>query len=129
MAMLDHLILKVNDLQASLAFYTDVLGFTAEGTDGPFVGLRVGPHFQIQMAPWGTPGSEHYAFAGSGAEFDRIFDRIKVAGIDYGRPFASLGPNRGPGSEAGPRGFAPTFISSIPTSIYSRSDRMTTRPI
>ena len=108
MATLDHFILKVNDLEASLAFYTGVLGFAAEGTDGPFTVLRVGPDFQIQMAQWGTPGSEHYAFAVSGAEFDRIFSRIKSAGIDYGPTFDSVGSNKGPGSESGAQGFAPT---------------------
>jgi catechol 2,3-dioxygenase-like lactoylglutathione lyase family enzyme len=55
------MILKVNDLEASIAFYTGVLGFIAEGTDGPFTVLRVGPDFLIQMAPWGTPGFQHYA--------------------------------------------------------------------
>jgi catechol 2,3-dioxygenase-like lactoylglutathione lyase family enzyme len=48
MATLDHIILKVNDLKASIEFYTDVLGFAAEGTDGPFAVLRAGPDFVIQ---------------------------------------------------------------------------------
>ncbi|WP_395703586.1 hypothetical protein [Aquabacterium sp.] len=43
MPSLDHLILKVNDLAASVAFYIEVPGFGAEGTDGPFTVLRVGP--------------------------------------------------------------------------------------
>lgn len=59
MATLDHFILKVNDLEASVAFYAGVLGFASEGTDGPFTVLRVNPEFQIQLAPWGTgPGQE-----------------------------------------------------------------------
>jgi catechol 2,3-dioxygenase-like lactoylglutathione lyase family enzyme len=36
MAKLDHLILKVNDLHDSIAFYWDVTGFALEGTAGPF---------------------------------------------------------------------------------------------
>jgi catechol 2,3-dioxygenase-like lactoylglutathione lyase family enzyme len=71
MATLDRIIMKVNDLDASVAFYTGVLGFTAEGTDGPFTVLRVGPDFLIQLAPWGTPGFEHYAFAVSRAARQR----------------------------------------------------------
>jgi len=63
MASLDHIILKVNDLNTSVAFYTKVPGFTLEGTDGPFTIVRAGPKFQLQFAPWGTPGLEHYAFA------------------------------------------------------------------
>ena len=72
MALIDHIIVKVDDLQASVAFYTDVLGIPNEGTDGPFTVIRVGPNCQLQLAPWGTAGFEHYAFAVSRAEFDQI---------------------------------------------------------
>jgi len=68
MATLDHLILKVNDLDASLRFYTEVLGFSDAGRDGPFTIVKVGPDCQLQLAPWGTPGMEHYAFAVTPAE-------------------------------------------------------------
>ncbi len=87
MATLDHLILKVNDLDASVAFYTGVLGFASMGRDGPFAIVRAGADFQIQMAPWGTRGMEHYAFAVSKAEFEEIFRRIKAANIAYGPTF------------------------------------------
>ena len=47
MAILDHMILKVNDLEASVAFYTGVLGFSAAGIAyGPTfdsVGTNTGP--------------------------------------------------------------------------------------
>jgi catechol 2,3-dioxygenase-like lactoylglutathione lyase family enzyme len=109
MPKLDHFIMKVNDIASSVSFYTDVLGFAPEGTDGPFTVIRVGPDCQIQLAPWGTPGHEHYAFAVSRAEFDRIFDRIKAAGIAHGPSFNSVGTNEGPGEESGARGRAPTL--------------------
>jgi catechol 2,3-dioxygenase-like lactoylglutathione lyase family enzyme len=114
MATLDHIILKVNDLETSVAFYTGVLGFSAEGMDGPFAVLRVGPDFQIQVAPWGTPGFEHYAFAVSKAEFEGIFRRIKAAQIAYGPTFDSVGTNTGPGEESGARGPAPTLYFNDP---------------
>jgi catechol 2,3-dioxygenase-like lactoylglutathione lyase family enzyme len=114
MATLDHIIMKVNDLEASVAFYTGVLGFTAEGTDGPFAVLRAGPDFQIQMAPWGTLGFDHYAFAVSKVDFDGIFKRIKAAGIAYGPTFDSVGANTGPGEESGARGHAPTVYFNDP---------------
>ena len=114
MAALDHLILKVNDLASSLQFYCDVLGFTDEGSDGPFTIVRVGPDCQLQLAPWGTPGFEHYAFAVSRAEFDAIFARIKAAGIGYGPTFDSVGSNTGPGEESGARGAAPTVYFNDP---------------
>jgi catechol 2,3-dioxygenase-like lactoylglutathione lyase family enzyme len=114
MAKLDPLILKVNDLQESIQFYTGILGFSVEGIDGPFTVLRVGPDFQIQMAAWGTPGFEHYAFAVSKADFERIFMRISAAGIPHGPTFDSVGANTGPGQEAGARGLAPTLYFSDP---------------
>ncbi len=114
MATLDHIILKVNDLEASVAFYAGVLGFEVEGTDGPFTNLRVDPHFLIQLAPWGTPGLEHYAFSVSAAEFDRIFARLREAGIAYGPTFHAVGTNTGPGEESGARGLAPTLYFNDP---------------
>ncbi|MDB5977311.1 MAG: hypothetical protein JWR07_4071 [Nevskia sp.] len=109
MATLDHLILKVDDLDASVEFYTRILGFVLEGRDGPFTVIRVNPDFQLQLAPYGTAGSEHYAFAVSGDEFDVIFGRLKAAGIAYGPSFNSVGTNTGPGEESGAHGSAPTL--------------------
>lgn len=114
MATLDHLILKVNDLAESVRFYTDILGFALEGTEGPFTVLRVGPDCQLQLAAFGTPGFEHYAFAVSGAEYRAIFGRIRAAGIDYGPRFDAVGTNTGEGRESGARGAAPTLYFNDP---------------
>ena len=114
MPTLDHIILKVNDLKDSVAFYSGILGFTVEGTDGPFTVLRSGPDFLIQLAPWGTPGLEHYAFAVSKADFQGMFKRIKAADIAYGPTFDSVGTNTGPGEELGARGLAPTLYFNDP---------------
>lgn len=114
MATLDHIIIKVNDLDASIAFYTGMLGFSAEGMDGPFALIRAGPDFQIQLAPWGTEGLEHYAFAVSKLEFEAILSRIKAANTAYGPTFDSVGVNSGPGEEAGARGLAPTLYFNDP---------------
>ncbi len=114
MANLDHIILKVNDLEASLEFYTQVMGFSNEGLDGPFTVIRTGQDFQMQLAPWGTPGFEHYAFSVTAAEFDAIFDRVKEAEIDYGPTFDSVGSNSGPGRETGAMGAAPTLYFNDP---------------
>ncbi|HTC15215.1 MAG TPA: VOC family protein [Steroidobacteraceae bacterium] len=114
MATLDHMIIKVNDLEGSVACYTKVLGFSAEGMDGPFAVVRAGPDFQIQLAAWGPQGSEHYAFAVSKLEFEAIASRIKAASIAYGPTFDSVGVNTGPGEESGARGFAPTLYFNDP---------------
>src|SRR5206468_11465410 len=76
-ARLDHLILMVNDQQQSVEFYTRVLGFTHEGQRPPFEVIRVTPDLVIQLAPWGTKGGEHLAFAMSPDEFAATFRRVR----------------------------------------------------
>ena len=109
MTSIDHIILNVNNLDESVAFYTDVMGFANEGTDGPFTVIRVSANFTMQLAPWGTKGNEHYAFALSREDFDACFERIKNANVPYGDSFHNVGTNTGPGSESGARGLAPTL--------------------
>lgn len=46
---LDHIILPVNDLAASVSFYSEILGFTDEGQQPPFSVVRVGPGFTLQL--------------------------------------------------------------------------------
>ena len=115
MASLDHLILKVNNLVESIAFYTEVLGFAHEGMDGPFTILRVGPDCQLQLIEAPTPGLEHYAFALTQAEFDAVFARLRAKGIGYGGSFDAVGTNTGPGEETGARGAAPTIYFNDPS--------------
>jgi catechol 2,3-dioxygenase-like lactoylglutathione lyase family enzyme len=105
----DHMILKVNDARASIDFYVQVLGFTYDGEDGPFSVVRVNEEFTMQLAPSGTPGGEHLAFAMSRAEFDDVFRRLRERGIAYGDSFASVGSQRGPGDETGARGIGKTL--------------------
>jgi catechol 2,3-dioxygenase-like lactoylglutathione lyase family enzyme len=101
---LDHMILRVNDRAKSIAFYTEVLGLSYEGERDPFSVIRVTPEFTLQLAPWGTEGGEHLAFAMLRREFDQVFRRVREAGIDYGDSFHAVGNMRGPGEEAGARG-------------------------
>ncbi len=101
---LDHLILAVNDISKSAEFYTTILGLTYEGRREPFSILRVTPGFTIQMAPWGTKGGEHLAFAMSRGEFEDVFRRVREAGIEYGDRFDAVGNMKGPGDEGGARG-------------------------
>jgi len=114
MPAIDHLILKVNDIEASVDFYVNVLGFKLEGTDGPFTVVRVNEDFTLQLAPWGTKGNEHYAFAMSRDQFERVFALVKEKGIPYGDSFHSVGNNSGPGRESGARGLAPTVYMNDP---------------
>ena len=101
---LDHLILTVNDLDASIHFFTDVLGLGYEGTSDPFTVIRVSDGLTLQLAPWGTTGGQHLAFAMPRDEFDATLARIRAAGIPYGDSFHDVGNMRGPGREDGARG-------------------------
>lgn len=114
MATIDHIILNVNEIPASVEFYVGVLGFKNEGEDGPFTVIRVSPDFTIQMAPWGTKGNEHLAFAMPREDFDAAFARMKERGIAYGDSFHNVGNNTGPGIEMGARGNAPTIYTNDP---------------
>lgn len=101
---LDHLILAVNDVPASVAFYESVLGFACEGARGPFTVLRVADDLTLQLAPWGTEGGLHLAFALPRADFEAAFARVRHAGIPFGDSFHDVGNGRGPGDEDGARG-------------------------
>ena len=103
-ARLDHLILMVNDLPASLEFYTRVLGFEDGGERPPFRVVRLGPDFVLQLAPWRTKGGEHLAFAMSHDEFEATFARVRAAGVPYGDAFDQATNMRGPGVADGARG-------------------------
>jgi catechol 2,3-dioxygenase-like lactoylglutathione lyase family enzyme len=101
---LDHLILAVNDRDQTLAFYTEILGLTYEGESPPFSVVRVTDQLTLQIAPWGSGGGEHLAFAMAKDEFEQVFSRVQEAGIPYGDTFHEVGNMRGPGDEPGARG-------------------------
>ena len=103
-ARLDHLILAVNDREKSVGFYTRILGFAYEGEREPFSVLRVSPDLVLQLAPWGSKGGEHLAFALPREEFEHVFRRVREAGIPFGDAFDSVGNQRGPGEAEGARG-------------------------
>jgi catechol 2,3-dioxygenase-like lactoylglutathione lyase family enzyme len=114
MAAIDHLILNVNEVPSSVDFYVNVLGFQLAGEDGPFTVIRVNEDFTLLLAPSGTGGNEHLAFALSREAFDKAFARMKEKGIPYGDSFHTVGNNSGPGVESGARGPAPTLYMNDP---------------
>ena len=121
MVTLDHLILRVNDRDASVRFYTEIMGFAHEGEDGPFSVVRVSPDTTLQLAPWGTEGGEHLAFALSAEEFDAAFARVRAAELPYGDSFHDVGNMRGPGRKPGRVASGPRCTCSIPTTTWSSS--------
>jgi len=101
---LDHLILPVAELEPTIEFFTRILGCTYEGVSEPFSVIRVTPGTTLLLAPWGTEGGVHLAFAFPRAEFAAAFDRVKAAGIPYGDSFHAVGNMQGPRDEDGARG-------------------------
>jgi len=101
---LDHMILPVVELEPSIEFFTKILVCTYGGVSEPFSVIRVTAELTLLLAPWGTEGGVHLAFALPRAEFDAAFDRIKAAGISYGDAFNTVGNMQGPRDEDGARG-------------------------
>ncbi len=101
---LDHLILPVNDVGRSVRFYESMLGFRSDGEDPPFTVLRVSERLTLQLAPWGTEGGMHLAFALPRDGFDAVLARLRDAGQPLGDAFDRVGQADGPGIENGARG-------------------------
>ena len=49
MTTIDHLIVNVADMARSVEFYTEIMGFTSEGQDGPFNVIRVNDDFILLL--------------------------------------------------------------------------------
>ena len=81
-----------------------MIGFEDEGERGPFVQIRVSPDFAMLLAPFGTEGNGHLAFALSREEFDLAFERIRKAGLEYGDTFDQSSNMKGPGVADGAHG-------------------------
>jgi catechol 2,3-dioxygenase-like lactoylglutathione lyase family enzyme len=111
MAIIDHLILNVNELDSNVDFYVNVMGFALEKNedDGPYTTIRVNEGFILSLAPYGSKQWDHLAFSLSREEFQQIFDRVKDRGIPYGSSWNNVGTNTGPGTEHGARGLASTI--------------------
>jgi catechol 2,3-dioxygenase-like lactoylglutathione lyase family enzyme len=103
---LDHIILNVNDLKTSSAFFVEILGLKQDPPREPFATLRVTPHFTIQLAPFGTKGGEHLAFSMAKADYNAVLTRLKAAGIPYGDRYDSVGNMKSDGEEDCARGVA-----------------------
>ncbi len=112
--VLDHLILHVNDIDETVSFFTKILGLEYAGEQDPFTVVRVTSEFTIQLAPWGTDGGVHLAFAMSREQFDVTFRKVRESGIEYGDSFHSVGSMAGPGEEAGAQGLGASLYMFDP---------------
>lgn len=90
-------LLSIRDVEASLKFYTELLGFSFEGTmlpgdDGKpvFAGVKHGEttvwldHTEYADLPPNTPvgvGVELYISLDKAADIDALYEKLKVAGV------------------------------------------------
>lgn len=101
---LDHTILEVDDLDASVRFYRDVVGLRHRGRSGGFEVMLVTDDLALDLSRSDDPPSRHLAFAMDRAGFDAAFERIKESGITYGDGPSSPRSMRGPGRSSGVHG-------------------------
>ncbi len=83
MATLNHTIVPAHDKHAAARFFTDVLGLRSEPPMGPFAVVRVSDDLTLDFADRDRFEPHHYAFQVSDEEFDRIFARVREAGLTY----------------------------------------------
>jgi len=100
---IDHIVLNVRDVAATLRFYADVIGLEPERVEEfeagsvPFPSLRVNADTLVDLLPpaiWGggEPGErrtnvDHFCLVMHAAEWPALEARLKEAGVDY-----ELGP-------------------------------------
>ncbi|SNS24230.1 Catechol 2,3-dioxygenase [Sphingomonas laterariae] len=102
---LGHLVLKVRDVQASLAFYRDVVGLdVSDWIDDRMVFLRCGQDHHdlalLQMTPDEVAGHqpgrspvEHFSYHVAGlAEIEQIAAMLQARGVEIDRGIGKHGP-------------------------------------
>ena len=110
---LDHIIVTVDDIPATIKFYTEVLGFKNEGHVAHFEAVRINEGLTFDFVE-GKAKFEHFAFEMDRETFDDTFQRIKESGIPYGgEPRSS--DKKAPGRSLGARGRADSIYFSDPS--------------
>ncbi|SFL14897.1 VOC family protein [Lysobacter sp. cf310] len=85
--LLDHLILRVADPQASLRFYREVFGFESEHVAA--CAFRINAHCIVDLLRHSAPERQHLAFAFDRHGFDAVLARLRARELAYGgAPFA-----------------------------------------
>ncbi|MGH8589490.1 MAG: VOC family protein [Gammaproteobacteria bacterium] len=84
MITLDHTILHVRDLERSIHFYHEVLGFKHEGRLDPFEIIRVHEGLTIDLVESDPKDRIHYAFSMGRTAFNEIYARLKRLHVSFG---------------------------------------------
>ena len=104
---LDHTIVEVKNIEESIRFYRDIMGFEhRKGQSTAFEVMRVNQDFSFDLLAAESVESQHFAFCMDQVTFDAIFGRLKKTGIMYGDSFKRTDNLQGPGRALGTRGMA-----------------------
>ncbi|MGH3090388.1 MAG: VOC family protein [Rubrobacteraceae bacterium] len=105
----DHTNWRVRDLDASLFFYRDVLGFEPFGMEEyergeqPLVSLRVTEDFILHLVPdagfegGSTGGYDHLALVVEGTGLDEVVEDLRNKGVEVEKEFDNIVGARGRG--------------------------------
>lgn len=84
MPILNHHIVYATDPEASVRYYTEILGLEPAVKLGAFAVLQVSADTTLDfVATQDDFDRQHYAFLVTETEFDEIFERITTRDIDY----------------------------------------------
>lgn len=113
---LDHIIVEVKDVQKSIAFYCDLLGFRHRpDLSKVFTVIQVNENLGLDLLAAETVDSRHLAFCMDQGTFDSIFAKLKQSGIPYGDNYQTPDNMKGPGQAPGTRGMADTVYFHDPS--------------
>lgn len=99
---LDHLVLKLRNEAAMIAFYTDVLGLEAERLEdyrsgqAPFPSIRINATTIIDLFPTTldapvTPNLDHFCLTLDGASWEQVRQRLVEYGAEIDGPHTRWG--------------------------------------
>lgn len=95
---LDHLVLKLRNEPAMIAFYTDILGLEAERLEdyrsgrAPFPSIRINATTLIDLLPQNdpaetpTPNLDHFCMALDRQTWDAVHARLVEQGVEISGP-------------------------------------------
>lgn len=104
---LDHTIVEVKDVQETMAFYRDILGFRHRPDLSEFFTvIQINETLGFDFLTADSVDSRHFAFCMDKETFESIFVKLKTSGISYGDRYDRPDNMTGPGQASGTRGIA-----------------------